>query len=72
MSLITFTVACIYFVRALIVGTTVEGWTSLFITMLFIGSVQIALMGILGIYIGKSFEESKGRPLYIIKDTVES
>jgi hypothetical protein len=70
MSLITFTAACTYFIRALIVGATVEGWASLFVTMLFIGSVQIALMGVLGVYIGKNFEESKRRPLYIIKDTV--
>jgi len=27
-------------------------------------------MGILGIYIGKTFEETKGRPLYIVKDTM--
>jgi dolichol-phosphate mannosyltransferase len=70
LSLITFTAALIYFGRALIFGTEVAGWTSLFVTMLFIGSVQIALMGVLGIYIGKNFEESKRRPLYVIKDTV--
>ena len=38
--------------------------------MLFVGSIQIAMMGVLGIYIGKTFEETKGRPLYIVKDTV--
>ena len=31
--------------------------------MLFVGSIQIAMMGVLGIYIGKTFKETKGRPL---------
>jgi glycosyltransferase involved in cell wall biosynthesis len=70
MSLITFVIAAVFFGRALLFGTEVIGWASLFVTILFIGSIQIALMGVLGIYIGKTFEETKGRPLYIIKDTV--
>ncbi len=70
MSLITFAIAVVFFGRALLFGTEVVGWASLFVTMLFIGSIQIALMGILGIYIGKTFEETKGRPLYIVKDTM--
>jgi polyisoprenyl-phosphate glycosyltransferase len=69
MSLITFIIAIIYFGNAIIYGTEVAGWASLFVTVLFVGSIQIALMGVLGIYIGKVFEEAKGRPLYIVKDT---
>jgi len=68
-SLITFAIAAVYFGNALIYGTEVAGWASLFVTVLFVGSVQIALMGVLGIYIGKTFEEAKGRPLYIVKET---
>ena len=41
-----------------------------FVTMLFVGSIQITMMGVLGIYIGKTFEGTKGRPLYIVNDTV--
>jgi polyisoprenyl-phosphate glycosyltransferase len=70
MSLITFIAAIIYFGNALIYGTEVAGWASLFVTVLFVGSVQIALMGVLGIYIGKAFEEAKGRPLYIVRETM--
>jgi polyisoprenyl-phosphate glycosyltransferase len=54
----------------LLFGTKVAGWSSLFVTVLFIGSVQIALMGVLGLYIGKIFDETKRRPLYVIKETV--
>ncbi len=69
MSVLTFLAAVIYFGRALIFGTNVAGWSSLFVTMLFMGSFQIALMGVLGIYIGKIFDETKGRPLYVVKET---
>jgi polyisoprenyl-phosphate glycosyltransferase len=69
MSAVTFLMAVIYFGRALVLGTSVAGWSSLFVTTLFMGSFQIALMGVLGIYIGKIFDEAKGRPLYVIKET---
>jgi len=70
MSGITFVAALIFFGRALIFGTEVAGWASLFVTLLFVSSFQIALMGVLGIYIGKTFDEAKHRPLYIVKETV--
>ena len=70
LSIVTFIIAMIYFGRALIFGSSVVGWTSLFVTMLFLSSFQIALMGVLGIYIGKTFDEAKHRPLYIVKETI--
>jgi dolichol-phosphate mannosyltransferase len=70
MSAITFALACVFFGRALIFGTEVVGWASLMVTILFAASLQIALMGIIGIYIGKTFEETKRRPLYFVQDTV--
>jgi polyisoprenyl-phosphate glycosyltransferase len=70
MSVITFTAGLVYFGQALIYGNRVQGWASIFVTILFVGSIQIAMMGILGIYIGKTFEEAKGRPLYVVKDTI--
>jgi glycosyltransferase involved in cell wall biosynthesis len=70
MSVITFIIALIYFSRTLILGTTVAGWTSLFVAMLFLSSFQIALISVIGIYIGKTFDESRRRPLYIVRETV--
>jgi dolichol-phosphate mannosyltransferase len=47
---------------------TVEGWTSLLISVLFIGGIQLISLGILGEYLGKLFIEVKGRPHYIVTE----
>ena len=52
---------------ALLYGSTIPGWSSLIISLYFIGGIIIGILGILGIYLGKTFDESKKRPLYIIR-----
>jgi polyisoprenyl-phosphate glycosyltransferase len=51
---------------ALLYGTTVQGWTSLIVSVFFVGGVIISILGVIGIYLGKTFNETKNRPLYII------
>ncbi len=46
-----------------------SGWTSLILSILFIGGLQISLLGIVGEYLGKLFIENKQRPHYIIKSS---
>jgi polyisoprenyl-phosphate glycosyltransferase len=53
-------------------GTSAVGWTSLIATVLFSTGLIIILLGIIGLYIGKIFEEVKRRPLYIIEKTIEN
>lgn len=48
----------------------VQGWSSLMIATLFLGGAQLFSMGILGEYVGRIFEESKRRPLYIIEEVL--
>ncbi|RYC72204.1 glycosyltransferase [Spirosoma sordidisoli] len=48
---------------------TVSGWTTLVVLLALIGGVQFIMIGIIGVYLGKTFVEVKGRPAYIISDT---
>lgn len=52
---------------ALFHGSPVAGWSSLIVSLYFIGGIIIGIIGILGIYLGKTFDESKKRPLYVIR-----
>ena len=47
-------------------GTTVDGWASMMISIYLIGGIQLISIGIIGEYIGRIFQQSKGRPRYII------
>jgi glycosyltransferase involved in cell wall biosynthesis len=60
-------VALAYFlIKTLFIGDPVPGFPATIVTVLFLGGVQIASIGVLGEYIGRIFIESKGRPLYLI------
>jgi polyisoprenyl-phosphate glycosyltransferase len=49
---------------------SVVGWTSLIVSIFFMGGIILMVLGIVGIYIGKIFNETKGRPLYVVGDRV--
>jgi polyisoprenyl-phosphate glycosyltransferase len=53
--------------RAFFYSSPIPGWSSLIVSLYFIGGVIISILGILGIYLGKTFDETKKRPLYIIR-----
>ena len=44
--------------------------TSLFVAILFFGSIQSLILGVLSVYIGSIFKEAKKRPLYIVESSV--
>ncbi|MCY7358242.1 MAG: glycosyltransferase, partial [Rudanella sp.] len=50
---------------------TVSGWTSIVLLILLLGGFQFIMMGIIGVYLGKTFEEAQGRPPYLIAQTSE-
>lgn len=54
--------------RTLVFGGDVAGYPSLISVILFIGGVQLLFLGIIGEYLGRVFNESKFRPLYLVKD----
>jgi len=49
---------------------TIPGWTSILVAVVFFGGVQLFTIGIIGEYVGRIFEESKNRPLYIISEKI--
>jgi dolichol-phosphate mannosyltransferase len=65
----------LYLIYALIIklftNSVIHGWTSLMISILFLGGVQLICLGIIGEYIARINDEVKKRPLYIIKEIID-
>lgn len=59
-------------VKTLVFGEVVQGFPTLMVTVLFLGGVQLFFTGVLGEYLGRVFDESKGRPLYFTQQVVRS
>lgn len=66
MSAFAFAAGLFILVRSYLYGSPVVGWPSLFVSLYFIGGIIISILGIIGVYLGKTFEETKKRPLYIV------
>lgn len=58
----------IYVINSFIAKTEISGWASLIMTIVFFGGLQLIILGIIGIYLGKIFKQVKERPNYIIKN----
>ena len=54
-------------VRTIVFGVDVPGYASLLVSILFIGSLQLISVGVLGEYIGRIYIETKQRPTYIVR-----
>lgn len=59
-----------YVLMQYILNHTIEGWTSLAVIILALGSVQLFVVGVMGEYLGRLYMESKRRPLYIIQEVI--
>jgi dolichol-phosphate mannosyltransferase len=68
-SLLSFLCGLFVAVKALFFGSPISGWASLIISIYFMGGIITALLGIIGIYLGKTFDEARKRPLYIVMST---
>ena len=64
---LTFLYAVFIIVRVLMLGIDVPGYASLLVAVLFIGSLQLLSVGLLGEYIGRVYLESKQRPVYVVR-----
>lgn len=53
---------------SLVLKIAVPGWTSLMVAVLFLGGVQLITLGILGSYVWKNYDETRARPLYVLRE----
>jgi glycosyltransferase involved in cell wall biosynthesis len=58
-----------YVIFSLVYGHPVTGWASIMATIAFFGGLQLMILGIIGMYLGKLFMQSKERPHYIVKES---
>lgn len=56
------------FIRALIFGDSVSGWPSMVCIITLLGGIQLLCMGIMGMYLSRTYLECKNRPIYIAKE----
>jgi dolichol-phosphate mannosyltransferase len=58
-----------YIIHAFYTGTQVPGWASVIAAVVFLGGLNLMILGIIGIYLSKLFNQSKNRPHYMIKES---
>ena len=58
-------------IQKLAIGIDVPGYATVVILILFLGAVQLFCIGIIGEYVGRTFEQSKNRPIYIAKEILD-
>ncbi len=69
LSLLSFLYGAWLIIRYYAFSIAAEGWTSVMVSIYFIGGLMFANMGMLGLYIGKIFDEAKNRPIYLVQET---
>ena len=67
-SVVSLLYALMLVIRTLIFGVDVPGYASLMVAILFLGGIQLITLGVLGEYLGRVYEEVKGRPLYFVRE----
>lgn len=61
----------VYGLVAWLCGRTIQGWTSLLVSLWFIGGAILVALGVIGEYVGKIYAEVKRRPRYFIEETTD-
>jgi dolichol-phosphate mannosyltransferase len=58
----------LYIAYAWLAGQSIQGWTSLMLVVVVLGAIQMFVLALMGEYIGRLYNEAKGRPLYIVQE----
>ena len=67
-SLVAFIYMAIILVKTLLYGDAVRGYPTLMVTVLFFSGIQLIFLGVIGEYLGRVYEEVKGRPLFLVRE----
>ncbi|HEY5971681.1 MAG TPA: glycosyltransferase, partial [Pseudoxanthomonas sp.] len=65
-AVLAFVFALWIIVKAALYGDRVAGWPTMMVVILFLGGIQLIALGLIGEYLGRLYEESKQRPLYLV------
>lgn len=68
-SIIGFILAVFLIVNKFMFNVPVQGWTTMMITLLMLSGIQMLTLGVIGEYLWRNFDESRGRPTYIVEET---
>lgn len=68
-SIIGFISAIFLIVNKLMFNVPVQGWTTMMITVLILSGIQMLTLGVIGEYLWRNFDETRGRPTYIVDET---
>ena len=69
---IAFLYGALIIARTLLRGIDVPGYASLVVLILFFGGIHLVTLGVIGEYLGRTYEEAKQRPVYVVRDCVRS
>ena len=69
-AVIAFLYLIIVILEKLIAGIDIPGYATIIVLILFLGSMQLFCIGIIGEYVGRTFEQSKDRPVYVSKEVL--
>lgn len=69
MSFLSFIYLLVVIYQKLFTNTTISGWASILAVVLLLNGIMLIILGIMGEYVGRIYDEVKKRPLYIVKDT---
>ncbi|MCB2097338.1 MAG: glycosyltransferase family 2 protein [Parvularculaceae bacterium] len=69
---VAFIAGVFFIVKTIFLGDPVAGFPTLIVVTLFLGGVQLMVLGVMGEYLGRVFNETKGRPLYFATEILES
>lgn len=58
-----------YAIYSKYIGVAISGWASMIVAIAFFGGLNLMILGIVGLYLGKTFIQGKGRPLFIIRES---